>query len=84
MARYHAIDPRYKVGAEFDALFKYRYGITNADACAEGVSATDQYRIVQTSPETARDAPTQFFDVQRDDSFHLLQRVGSYDVWTRQ
>jgi hypothetical protein len=83
MARYHAIDPRYKVGAEFDLLFKDRYGITNTDRCAEGLSPDDEYRIVQDVPQSDRDAPTNFFDVQRDPSFRQLGHAASYDLMAR-
>jgi hypothetical protein len=83
MARYHAIDPQYKVGAEFDALFKYRYGIVNVDQCAEGLSGADQYRIVQAWPQGTPGAPIQYFDVQRNGTFRGLGRVASYDVFRR-
>jgi hypothetical protein len=54
MAYTHVIDPRYKAGADFDLLFKYRHGIANLDGCAEGFHASDRYRIVQVVPlETA-------------------------------
>ena len=54
MAYTHVIDPRYKVGADLDLLFKYRHGIANLDRCAEGFQASDRYRIVQVAPlETA-------------------------------
>ena len=50
MAMMNVADPRYKVGAELDLFLKYRYGISNSNQCAEGVSATDEYRIVQKPP----------------------------------
>lgn len=49
MALANVADSRYKVGADFDLLLKYRYGIVNLDRCAEGVSPDDSYRVVQTS-----------------------------------
>ena len=49
MATFNGADRRYKVGGEFDLLFKYRHGILNANHCAEGISAADEYRIVQTN-----------------------------------
>jgi hypothetical protein len=82
MANDHAIDPVYKVGAEFDILLK-SHGITNADQCAEGLSPADDYRVVQNRPQSDPDAPTAFFDVQRDGSFRSLGRVGSYEVFRR-
>jgi len=50
MAAFNSIDSRYKVGADLDLLFKYRYGIINKDRCAEGFQSTDKYRIVQVAP----------------------------------
>jgi hypothetical protein len=49
MAAFNSIDPRYKVGADFDLIFKYRAGISNQDRCAEGFAPNDKYRIVQTA-----------------------------------
>jgi hypothetical protein len=83
MARYHAIDPHYKVGAEFDLLFSYRYGIVNLNQCGEGVSSADDVRIVQQRPQDVPGAPDQYFPVQRDPSFRSLGRVGSYEILTR-
>jgi hypothetical protein len=53
MATMNTIDPRYKVGTELDLFLKHRYGITNSNQCAEGVSADDEYRIVQEPPQQA-------------------------------
>jgi hypothetical protein len=49
-ARWNVIDPRYKVGAELDLIFKHQHDISNTTRCAEGVSPDDEYRIVQTEP----------------------------------
>jgi hypothetical protein len=83
MARYHAVDPHYKVGAEFDLLFKYRYAIVNVNQCGEGVSSTDDVRIVQQRPQDVIGAPDQYFPVQRDPGFRSLGHVGSYEIFTR-
>jgi hypothetical protein len=80
MARYHAIDPQYKVGAEFDLLFKYRYGIVNLDQCGEGLSPADDYRIIQNWPQSTPGAPVSYFEVSSPDNFRTLGRVASYDV----
>jgi hypothetical protein len=84
MANYHAIDPTYKVGAEFDLLLRDRYGITNLNQCAEGVSSSDDYRVVQVEPQSEADAPRNYFDVERDSTFQTLGRVGSYDILARE
>ena len=52
MVNYHSVSSNYKVGTQFDVLFKYKHGIENQDRCAEGVSRDDDYRIVQTRPPT--------------------------------
>ena len=50
MAAINIVDPRYKVGGEYDLFLKHRYGIANSDRCAEGFSPRDDYRIVQRPP----------------------------------
>src|SRR5207245_3100811 len=48
MAALHAVDERYKVGAEMDVLFQYQARVHNADRCAEGIDRDDDYRIIET------------------------------------
>jgi hypothetical protein len=43
-------DVRLKIGAEFDFLLAYRHGISNANRCLEGLSPTDDYRVVELLP----------------------------------
>jgi hypothetical protein len=89
MAKSNIIDPRYKVGAQWDMLFKYRHGILNSDQCAEGVSSKDEYRIVQTRPRQV--LPQDFFneraeeyvDIQLDGSFQLVRQFGRYQIFKR-
>jgi hypothetical protein len=83
MADYHAIDPTYKVGAEFDLLLRDRYAITNLNQCAEGVSSGDTYRVVQVEPQSESDAPRNYFDVERSGTFQSVGRVGAYDILAR-
>jgi hypothetical protein len=49
MAAMNVVDSRYKVGAELDRFLKYRHGISNVSQCAEGISPTDEYRVVQVA-----------------------------------
>jgi hypothetical protein len=49
MAAMNIVDSRYKVGADLDLFLKYRHGISNVSQCAEGISPTDEYRIVQVA-----------------------------------
>jgi hypothetical protein len=81
MAKYNALSAYYKVGAEFDALFKYGHGIQNMDTCAEGVSPSDRYRIVQTRPISGQDAPRHYFRVPLDDRFKLVRTIGVYEIF---
>ncbi|MGH2368903.1 MAG: hypothetical protein ACRDI2_11955 [Chloroflexota bacterium] len=61
MASYHVIDPRYKVGADLDYLLLRRHGIVNTNECAEGISALDEFRIVeQDSADAWRWGPDRF------------------------
>jgi hypothetical protein len=81
MVNYNTLSSDYKVGAEFDALFRYGHGIQNMDTCAEGVSPRDQYRIVQAHPVGGQDGPRDYFRVPLDDRFELVHRVGGYEIY---
>jgi hypothetical protein len=83
MAQYNIMDPQYKVGAEFDLLFKYRQGIGNTDQCAEGVSSPDEYRIVQTRPKSGEAEPRQYVDVPLDKRFRSVRSFDLYQVFKR-
>jgi hypothetical protein len=84
MADYNIINPRYKVGAEFDLLFKYQYGVLNTTQCAEGFSSHDEYRIVETVPKIPTWAPRDHFNIAVDNRFKLLSQFGSYEIFKRQ
>jgi len=85
-AIFNAVDSRYKAGADWDMIFKYRHGISNTNRCAEGVSPNDEFRILQTRPSwtTAQVSGLGYFDVSLDSKFHLLQQFGSYQVFKRE
>src|SRR5262249_30060745 len=83
MANYNIIDRQYKVGAEFDFLFKHRHGIANTNQCAEGLSFADEYRIVQTRPKSGEEPPRHYFQVPQDTSFRLLQSFDSHQLFKR-
>jgi hypothetical protein len=83
MANYHILNPEYKVGADFDVLFRHRRGITNTNACAEGFSPRDQYRIVRTAPEEGDSGPRDYFNVPLDGGFRLVREFGPYQVFER-
>jgi hypothetical protein len=81
MADYHIVSSYYKVGADFDVLFKYQHGIENADTCAEGVSPNDEYRIVETHPMNVQDAPINYFQVPLENRFKLVRQIGAYRIF---
>jgi hypothetical protein len=90
MRRHSTLDPRVKVGMEFDLLLQMLHNLTNTDKCPEGISPNDEFRIVQyaTSPAMASpfaysQAPRSFFDVPKDDRFYLLRQIGRYSVLKR-
>jgi 4-amino-4-deoxy-L-arabinose transferase-like glycosyltransferase len=83
MAQYHITNPVYKVGGELELLLRYQHGIRNTDQCAEGVSAMDEYRIVQRRPKNGPDEPRAYFDVPLGQQFRLLRRFNLYDVFKR-
>ena len=84
MAAYNITNPEYKVGMDFDLLFKYPHGITNTDQCAEGLSPLDEYRIVQTKPQDGEGTPRLYFDVPLARDLKLLRQFGPYQVFKRQ
>jgi hypothetical protein len=83
MAAYHIKNPNYKVGADFDLLFRYRRGITNTNTCAEGFAARDDFRVEQLRPRSEVWAPRAHFQSPRDEGFELLGEVGSYRMYGR-
>lgn len=83
MARYHTLNPEYKVGAEFDLLFSYRHNVTNTNQCAEGLSQDDDYRIRQLQREPDPAAPRHYFDRTVGENYRFLQRIGNYEVYIR-
>jgi len=80
MAQYHAIDPQYKVGADFDLLLKFRHDISNASQCAEGISHDDEYRIVQITP---LEPGQEYLAASIDKQYQLRQQFESYQVFKR-
>jgi hypothetical protein len=88
----HVHDPRMKVGMEFDLLFRFLHGITNTDSCAEGFSAADEFRIVQTKPSSTLKYPFRYLDqydpdayfyIPLDQNFTIIQQLGPYLVLKR-
>jgi hypothetical protein len=84
-AIFNVADARYKVGADFDLLLKYRHGIANLNRCPEGVSPQDEYRVVQT---VARDDDPSNSNRNRIVStvagtFDVTDRVGAYEISRR-
>jgi hypothetical protein len=76
-----AVDTRWKVGAETDAFLEYRYGIVNSSRCGAGLSAHDEYRVVDTQPD--RSASLYYFELPTSDRLRLVDRVDRYDVYAR-
>jgi hypothetical protein len=83
MASYNITNPIYKVGAEFDLLFRYRHGISNINQCPEGTSPNDEYRIVQTRPKQPEWHPRSYFDAAMDSNFRLVRQFDLYQVFKR-
>jgi len=75
------MEPRYKVGAALDLYLRDRYGITNTDRCAEGISPEDEYRIVQTNPTPSQiESNFRHFDVSSENGFRVVNQFGIYQV----
>jgi hypothetical protein len=82
MATDHIIDPRYKVGADFDLLLKYRHRISNVNRCAEGVQASDKYRIVQVAIGDNIER-TDRIESRRNRPFEMTGQFGAYQLLQR-
>lgn len=54
--RFRVLDPRYKIGWEWDWLLRYDFGVVNRLNCPEGVSSNAEFEVVQKGL-TARFAP---------------------------
>jgi hypothetical protein len=91
----NVLDAGYKVGAEFDLLFKQRQGISNIDHCAEGISTIDEYRVLQTKPNEpeSEDYPLAFstkppfryyFNTPADSKWKMMAEFGIYRVFSRE
>jgi hypothetical protein len=81
-AAFHVVDSRYKIGANFDTFLKYRYSISNLDACAEGTSNHDKYRIVESRPrDTAPVAGRYRLISARSSQMLLAAEFGRYQVF---
>jgi hypothetical protein len=81
MVDYHSVSSYYKVGAQFDVLFKYQHGIKNTDRCAEGMSPSDDYRIVETRPQNVPEAPINYFKTPLENRFKLVRQIGTYRIF---
>jgi hypothetical protein len=78
------MEPRYKVGAALDLYLRDRYGITNVDRCAEGISPIDEYRIVQTVPTPSQiESNFSHFDVPSESGFRVVNEFGIYQLAER-
>ena len=91
MATSHGLDPRYKVGKELDFVLLRRHGLINANSCAEGVSSTDAYRIVEHPGSgewrerfvAAPDPGRERFVAAPDPALHPIYSDSSFTVLAR-
>lgn len=74
-----AVDARWRVGGEFDVALEYRDGISNLNQCGEGVSAQDEYRIVEAHPPEPE--ASYYFDVPPAGPLRLLDRIANYEIY---
>ncbi len=63
-------------GASIDLLLKFK-GIANVNECAEGVSANDQYRVIDKHPTDA------ILDIPSTNHFRLDRTFGALEVYER-
>jgi hypothetical protein len=82
-AMFNVLDARYKAGANFDLLLKYRHEITNRNECAEGLSPEDTYRVVQTSPADPHPEARHRLGTGKTVGFMAIGRAGPYEIFAR-
>ena len=71
----------FKVGNDYDLVFRRRHGIHNANASDIGFAAEDEFRIVELlSPDAFRDVPLRSGDLMH---FVEIARYGNYWVGRR-
>ena len=78
---WHAVDDRWRYGAEFDVLLQYRNAIANLDRCGEGLSAADDYRVVVAQPPTSQ--YRYYFDVPTSRPLRFVTQFGPYQLFER-
>jgi hypothetical protein len=76
----NVLDRRYKAGADLDLVLKYRHGVVNDDQCPEGISPSDQYRVVQLDSTGPAPSPGERIPLRADEKFYPSQRFGMYQV----
>jgi hypothetical protein len=79
---YQSIDPRYRMGMEFDYVLGQRFGIRNSNHCPEGISAADEYRLFRVGPDPD---PPEYVRARRRglSDFRELARFGEFAVLRR-
>ena len=87
VARYNVLDPRYRWGAGADAWLQRTHGIANDNRCAEGVSAGDEWRIIEAPLVRARaedvDAAPEIVAGDMTAGFAPQARFGPFVVFKR-
>jgi hypothetical protein len=75
------VDPWWKVGAEFDLMLRFQHGISNINQCVEGLSAQDEYRVIEAYPSAPGDM--HYFDVAHSGGLRFIDRIGNYQLYKR-
>jgi hypothetical protein len=78
---WRAVDARWRAGEAIDLVLNYDDGVINLDQCGEGVSAGDEYRVVESRPPTP-DA-VYYFDVQPAGHLTWVTQIGRYQIYKR-
>ena len=80
-APWRAVDARWRAGEAIDLVLNYRDDLINLNQCGEGVSAGDEYRVVESRPPTP-DA-VYYFDVQPSGHLAWVTQIGRYQIYKR-
>lgn len=73
----------YRAGAECDLILGYKYGIFNTNRCAEGITSTDEFRIVQTAPVPGHQTRVWYIDIDPYANYKIIKTFGLYRVLKR-
>lgn len=83
MVTFNINGSEYRAGAECDLILEYKYGISNNNRCAEGITLADEFRIVQTRPVPGHKTRFWYIDIDPYTNYKIIKTFGLYQVLKR-